>query len=95
MLTCLLKGCWRREKDLDSSIKNLKSRQRDTRISAKTFLTKDQDNSGDDETFYLHVLRFYLPQIATKTLDEMQCGLGIYTMQGFEHRYKQSKNIKK
>ena len=65
------------------------------KAGAKIFLTKDHNNSGDNETFYLHYLRFYLPQIATKTLDELQCGLGIYTTQGFEHRNKQSKNIKK
>ena len=64
-------------------------------VGKNTFLTKDHDHPGDDETFYLHVLRFYLPQIAKKTLDEHQCGLGIFTMQGFEHRNKQSKNIKK
>ena len=50
---------------------------------------------GDDETFYMHVLRFYLPQIAKKTLTDHELGLGIWTMQGFERRNKESKHTLK
>ena len=57
-----------------------------------TFLTKNPANPGDDETFYLHVLRFYLPKIAKITLENHSLGLGIWTMQGFERRNKESKH---
>ena len=57
-----------------------------------TFLTKNAHSPGDDETFYLHCLRFYLPPIAKTTLEKHNLGLGIFTMQGFERRNKESKN---
>ena len=62
-------------------------------IGGRLFLTKNPAEVGGDETFYFHVLRFYLPHIAKVTLDEHQLGLGIFTMQGFECRNKESKNI--
>ena len=61
-------------------------------IGSRSFLTKNPASIGDDETFYLHTLRFYLPNIAKETLRKHSLGLGIYTMQGFEHRNKESKN---
>ena len=60
-------------------------------VGEKTFLTKNPSNPGDDETFYLHCLRFYLPQIAKDTAQKFSLGLGVYTMQGFESRNKESK----
>ena len=57
-----------------------------------TFLTKNVSSPGDDETFYLHCLRFYIPQIAEVTLKKHNLGVGIFTMQGFERRNKESKN---
>ena len=45
-----------------------------------------------DESFYMHCLRFYMPKIAKITLDRHKLGLDIFMMQGFERRYKQSKN---
>ena len=57
---------------------------------SKTFLTKI--NTGDQETFYMHVLRFYMPDIARETLHEHNLGIGVFTMQGFERRNKESKN---
>jgi len=54
-----------------------------------TFMKGDQ--MGDNETFYLHVVRNYLPEIAKNVLENCQFGLGVFTMQGFEHRNKQSK----
>ena len=60
-------------------------------VGEKTFLTKNPSNPGDDETFYLHCLRFYLPQIAKDTAQKFSLGLGVYTMQGFERRNKESK----
>ena len=35
-------------------------------VGGRTILTKNPANAGDDETFYFHVLRFYLPKIAKK-----------------------------
>ena len=60
-----------------------------------TFLTKNVSSPGDDETFYLHCLRFYIPQIAEVTLKKHNLGVGIFTMQGFERRNKESKNVYK
>ena len=57
---------------------------------AKTFLTKNI--IGDCETFYTHTLRYYLPVIARSTFEDYQLGIGVYTMQGFERRNKESKN---
>ena len=56
-------------------------------------ITKNTATAGDDETFYLHCLRFYIPRIAQITFDEDHLGVGIFTMQGFERRNKESKNI--
>ena len=56
----------------------------------KTFLTKSM--LGDHETFYCHVLRCYLPKHAKQTWEDHKLGLGIFNMQGFERRNKESKN---
>ena len=57
---------------------------------ANAFLTRTI--IGDCETFYTHTLRYYLPVIARSTFQDYKLGLGIYTMQGFERRNKESKN---
>ena len=61
-------------------------------VGGKLFLMKG-GKSGDDETFYMHCLRFYLPDIAKKTLKAHNLRLGVFTMQGFEHQNKISKRI--
>ena len=61
-------------------------------VGGNSFLTKG-GTSGDDETFYMHCLRFYLPDIAKKTLKDHNLGLGVFTMQGFEHQNKISKRL--
>ena len=48
---------------------------------------------GDEENFYSHALRFYMPHFAKITFERHGMGLGIFTMQGFEHRNKQSKFV--
>ena len=53
---------------------------------------KDTFLAGNGLTFYFHCLRFYLPQIAEITFKRHKLGLGIFTMQGFERRNKESKN---
>ena len=48
---------------------------------------------GDDETFYCHCAKHYAPRIARVTLDQLNCGISIWTMQAFEHTNKQSKHF--
>ena len=43
---------------------------------------------GDTETFYYNVLDCYLAPITKQTIQDFKCGLGIYNMQGFEHKNK-------
>ena len=57
-----------------------------------TILTKNPLKEGDNETFYLHCLRFYIPKIVKITYKKHNLGVGIFTMQGFERRNKESKN---
>ena len=38
-------------------------------VGSRSFLTKNPAVVGDDETFYYHVLRFYLPVIAKKNIE--------------------------
>ena len=58
---------------------------------SKSFLRAS--SAGDAESFYLHCLRYCLPQIARRVHDDHGFGLGVLTMQGFEHRNKESKNV--
>lgn len=52
---------------------------------------KDSFLSEGDEPFYFHCLCYYLPKIAETTFTRHNLGLGIFTMQGFERRNKESK----
>ena len=83
--------------DKDDYNKKLTKFEKDVKhfysLGRTSFLTKKED--GDNETFYTHVLRFYLPRIANETRDMHNLGIGIFTMQGFEHRNKESKNTLK
>ena len=47
----------------------------------------------NDEPFYFHCLRFYMPRIAKQIYEKYHLGLGIFNMQGFERRNKESKNM--
>ena len=62
------------------------------KVEGRSFLTKDRNNIGGEETFYMHYLKFYMPMIAEVTLQRHQMGLGIFKMQGIERRNKESKN---
>lgn len=64
-------------------------------IGKRSFLTKDAEKPGGDETFSMHALRLYMPMISQQTLSEHKMGLGVFTMQGFERRNKESKNTVK
>ena len=59
-------------------------------VGSKTFLTRNR--VGDDETMHMHVLRFYMKRISVTTFDRHKLGLGIYSMQGYKRRNKESKN---
>ena len=60
-------------------------------VGATSFLTGGTQ-TGDQETFYMHVMRFYIPEIARIMYDRHRLGVGIFNMQGFEKRKKESKN---
>ena len=61
------------------------------KVGARTFLSKKY--VGDQENLYSHVLRFYMLQFADITFSRHVMGVGIFTMQGFEHRNKESKFV--
>ena len=63
------------------------------KIGKKTFLSRIRPI--DAETFYMHVIRYYIPEFAKITFKKHQLGVGIFTMQGFERRNKESKNTLK
>ena len=48
---------------------------------------------GDGETFYCHISKHWVPRLAKWTVNNLGCGIGLWTMQGFEHRNKQSKYL--
>ena len=60
-----------------------------------TFLSNRGSSDGMAETFYCHALRFYMPQIVRTTYSRHRLGVGIFNMQGFERRNKESKNCLK
>ena len=64
------------------------------KTDVKTFFNCGRSTflEGEDVSFYFHCLRFYLPQIAEETFNKHGLGLGIFSMQGFERRNKESKN---
>ena len=55
-----------------------------------TFLKKT--HYGDEETFYLRSLQYYLPVIMHTTWESHRIGWGVFTIQGFERINKESKN---
>jgi hypothetical protein len=58
---------------------------------SRTFLTTGAE-VGKEETFYLHALRYYMPEVVRTTYDRHKLGVGIFSMQGFERRNKESKH---
>ena len=42
------------------------------KVGGRSFLTKDTNNIGGDETFYMHCLKFYMPMIAEVTLNDIK-----------------------
>jgi hypothetical protein len=62
------------------------------KVGSRTFLSRHGEN-GKDETFNMHALRFYMPTIVETTFERHGVGVGVFNMQGFERRNKESKNI--
>ena len=61
-----------------------------------TFLTSaGSDCIGDAESFYMHAMRFYIPQIARHTFETFQVGVGVWSMQQFERRNAEAKTLHK
>ena len=50
---------------------------------------------GNGDIFYCNCAKNCVPRIVRVTLDQLSCGIGIWTMKGFENRNKQSKNFYK
>ena len=64
-------------------------------ICRRSFLSKPGTTTGTNETFYLHTLRYYMPVIVRDTFDRHGTSVGVFTMQGFKRRNKESKNCMK
>ena len=78
-------------KEVDRYEKNVK---RLYELGGESFLSRKSNaekDKGYNETFYFHVLRYYLPAIMKDTFEKHHLGIGIFTMQGFERRNKESK----
>ena len=63
------------------------------KAASETFLTRQFQ--GDRETFCSHVLFCYYPQMIQRIWDKHKMGIGIFTLQGFERRNKESKTAAK
>ena len=79
----------------EESLNKFKNNIKELFKNAKhTFImTKNETTPGNNETFYLHALKCYFPQLVTKLFEKHCMGLGNFTMQGFEQRNKESKHI--
>ena len=85
----------RNEEEYSSSIQKFKVNVIEFyKYGEHTFLSSP-GRPGKEETFYTHALRFYLPSIVEITFERHQLGVGIFNMQGFERRNKESKNCMK
>ena len=70
------------------NIKSFKSAAKETIYKAAT----GDDPDSSNENFYCHVLTEYMLPIAKETFDKYKMGTGVFSMQGFERRNKESKN---
>ena len=81
------------EKKQDEYKKKMKQFKKDViafyECGKKTFLSLT--NKKFQETYYMHALRYYLPVMVDITWERHKCGIGVYNMQAFEHRNKESK----
>ena len=58
----------------------------------KSFLNRGR-LKGFYETSYLHTLKCYMSKLIKITWERHCCGVGVFTLQGFERRNKESKRI--
>ena len=58
-----------------------------------TFLASRSGGIGSLEMSYSHILRFNLVELARIVYERHKVGIGIFTLQGYERRNKESKNI--
>ena len=65
------------------NIKDLYKAGKDTFLTDKVL--------GDDENVYMHILLGYFPTIVDETWNDYELGVGIFDMDGFERRNKESK----
>ena len=49
-------------------------------------------NIGGLETFYMHAMRFYIPQLVKITFESYGLGIKVCNMQGLKRRNKEPKN---
>ena len=75
-------------KEIDTYVKNIVLFYK---YGKNTIFTNTYIN--DRETFYLYCAKYHVPRIARNILDMLGCGVGIWIMQGFEHRNKESKFV--
>ena len=67
------------------------------REKVKLFYDYGRDNFlwetsvGDQETFYIHILRWEFPRILEKYYEQHKIGLGVFSMEGFEAKNSKSK----
>ena len=61
-------------------------------VGSRTFLIS-MASGKSTETFYMHVLRYYLPEIALKTFQIHKVGVGIFSIQGFESVTKKVRDV--
>ena len=57
------------------------------------FLRGNTGIDGAGETTYLHILRYNLATFARQLYKDHKLGIGVFSMQGFERRNKESKHI--
>jgi len=58
-----------------------------------SFLCGDDGVDGQMETAYMHILRYNIAHFAKLTFDRHKLGVGVFTLQGYERRNKESKII--
>ena len=78
--------------DYKQKIKDYKQHAEDFYKAGKNTFLSEGVHIGSKETFYMHVLRYYIPIFAEEVFTEHGLGIGIFNMQGFERRNKESKN---
>ena len=61
--------------------------------AGKSTYLSQSETDGKGETCYMHVMRYYIPSHARTTYTRHNLGIGIFNMQGFERRNKESKNV--